>query len=589
MVNLKLAQFLRNVAAAYEIKNEKKYFFQILAYRRAADSIEHCSSEVKDFWDEGKLDEIPGVGESLEKYLGEFFKTGRVKHFKKVMKGIPSPVFDLLVIPNFGPKRAYKLVKKLRLEKSKDILKDLKEAIKKNKIAGLKGFGEKSQELIAKGIKAYGKSEAKLSRMVLPFADMLAREIVAYLRREPTIKRIDVLGSLRRRVSTVGDIDISIVTTDSKRAINHFISYPKKIRLIESGSVKASMVVSGGHQIDLMVQPEESYGSLLAHFTGSKHHNIALRELAQKKNMSISEHGIKKGRKTYKFETERKFYKFLKMGWIPPEIREDTGEVEAALKGKLPKLVDFADIKGDLHIHDNFDVETGLDLGKSSFEELLKEALKMGYEYIGFSDHSPSVSNHTDKQIYEILKRRTDKIEKIKSSNLHGEKIRVFNMLEVDILASSKLAVFDKALELLDGAIGAIHTGFAMSKKEMTKRILTALDHPKVKIFAHPTGRLLEGREGYELDWDKIFEFCLKKNKALEINAFPARLDLPDFLVREAVKNKVKMVINTDAHNIEGLGYMEYGVSVARRGWAEASDILNTLSYNDFEKWLRIQ
>lgn len=586
MTNLEIASIFRRVAASYKIKNEKKYLFQIMAYERAADAIEHASSDIKDLWDEGKLDEIPGVGKSLKKYLNELFKTGRVKHFEELTKKIPENVFTLLNLSTVGPKRAYKLVKSLNLEKSGDIMRDLRQAVKENKVAKVPGFGKKSQEQILESLEAYERQKL-CNRVNLFVADEIAGKVIRYMRKSSIIEKIDFLGSLRRRVATIGDIDIAVSSEKPKEAVRHFTNFSRTKRIIESGEVKATIITKNGYQLDLMVQPKESYGSLLVHFTGSKHHNIALREYAQKNKMSISEYGIKKGGKLYKFKDEKSFYKFLQMEWIPPELRENKGEIELALRYKLPKLIEEKDIKGDLHIHDNFDTETAYDLGLSSYETLINEAVRHNYSYIGFSAHSPSVRGHSDREMYTILKRRKKIIDKIKSSNFHSGNIRIFNLLEVDILANGSLSIPSKCLELLDGAICSIHSGFNQGRKKMTERVLNGLNHSKVKILGHPTGRIIGEREGYELDWDKIFDFCKKKNKVLEINSLPQRLDLPDFLVKEAVKRGVKMVINTDSHRVEQMRLMTYGVSVARRGWATCNNIINTLEYNKFSRWLK--
>ncbi|HSX40756.1 MAG TPA: PHP domain-containing protein, partial [Candidatus Saccharimonadales bacterium] len=396
------------------------------------------------------------------------------------------------------------------------------------------------------------------------------------------------LGSLRRRVSTIGDIDFGVTAKDPGKVIDYFLSYPYKERTIEKGPVSAAMLVSGGKQIDLITLPKNQWGSLLQHFTGSKNHNIHLRELALKKGMSLSERGIKikeKGKEILKeFDTEEKFYKALGMDWIAPEMREDNGEIELALKHDLPKLVELSDIKADFHIHSSYPLEPSHDMGKNSMDEMIIKAKSLGYSYIGFSEHNPSQSKHTSKQIYEFLSRRKEFIEKLRSKH---KGFGIVSLMETDILPNGSLALDDKALELLDGTIVSVHSVFSMDKKEMTKRVLQGLAHPKAKILAHPTGRLLNTRAGYELDFAQIFEFCKKESIAVEINAWPSRLDLPDSLVLQAVKLGVKMVIDTDAHASEQIDMMQYGVSVARRGWAKKSDILNYLSYNEFEQWLK--
>jgi DNA polymerase (family 10) len=422
----------------------------------------------------------------------------------------------------------------------------------------------------------------KTQRILLPQASALAEEILDWLRKSKVIVRADPLGSLRRQVSTVGDIDIAVATNSPKDAIKYFISYPKKKKVLEAGKTTASILLNGGQQVDLMVQPTSSYGALLQHLTGSKHHNIALRELALKKGFSLSEYGIKRKMKNgkwkmEKYDTEEKFYQSLGLDFIPPEMREDTGEIEAAQNHQLPQLLEEKEIKGDFHLHSNFPIEESHDPGTDSMEKMVKKAEELKYEYIGFSEHNPSLNNHSEKQIINLLKAKKIKIEQLNYSRTNKLLKRIYNGLEVDVRPDGKLALPGKALELLDYVIASIHSSFRMDSEEMTKRVLEGLAPKKVKILGHPTGRLLNKREGYELNWDKIFDFCLKNEKWLEINAWPARLDLPDSLVREAVKNGVKIIINTDAHSTEEMDLMPFGVSVARRGWAEKDDIVNAL------------
>lgn len=587
MTNHEIAQLLKDVAAAYSIKDEEKYRFQILAYQRAADTIDHLTVELQILYKRNELESVPGVGSSIKSHLEELFKTGKVKHFEDILKDTPKSVFVLMKVPNFGPKTSYKLVKAFSLENEKTVINDLEKIAKAGRIAKLEGFGEKSQEDILNTLVEYKKGKEKKSRMVLPYAGEIAERIVGYLREIPHTVTASPLGSLRRRASTVGDIDIAVATNKPKKVIEHFIAYPHKERVVEKGSTTASILVSGGKQVDLMTQPPQSFGSLLQHLTGSKNHNVHLREYALKKGLSLSEYGIKKRindkQKLIKYDTEEKFYNAVGIDWIPPEIREDKGEIELAAKHKLPNLVNLSEIKGDLHLHSNFPIEPSHDMGQNSMKEMIKKATGLGYEYLGFSEHNPSVSQHANDDVYSILSKKKYKIEQLNSGN---KSIHIFNLLEVDILVNGKLAIDNKSVELLDAMIVSIHSVFSMNAKEMTKRVISGLSHPKAKVLAHPTGRILNVRPGYELIWDDIFDFCLKNNKALEINASPTRLDLPDTLVKEAVKHGVKIVINTDSHAASQMKLMEYGVSVARRGWAQSDDILNTLGYNKFREWI---
>jgi DNA polymerase (family 10) len=586
MTNLETAELLRRVAAAYQILGENR--FKIIAYERAATSIEHLTSELKDYWDDKKLDEVPGVGAAIAGHLDELFRTGHVKHFDQVLGKLPSAIYPLLLVPGIGPKKAYKLVKELHLKSEKTVVADIEKAVKAGKIAPIEGFGQKSQEVILTNVQTYKKGQIKENRMALPIADGIAQHIMAHLTKIAAVKRVDALGSLRRQVSTIGDIDLAVATIKPKEVIAHFLTYPHQ-EIIEQGPTGASLRLHNGRQVDLRVQKPDLYGAMLQYFTGGKNHNIALRSWALKKGLSLNEYGIKhvKSGKIEAYATEESFYRALGLSYIPPELREDKGEIAAALRqaqGKpdgLPHLVELSDIKGDLHIHTDYNLEPSHDLGANSFGEMLKKAESLSYEYIGISDHNPSIGNHSEKQIVEIMKRRKSDYEHKYSSRIH-----YLLMCEVDILPDGKLALPEKAFEYVDGIIVSVHSAFTQDTKTVTKRIITALEsHPKVRILGHPTGRLLTKREGVNADWAQVFDVCKKYDIALEINAYPDRLDLPDTLVFDAVKKGLKFTIDTDAHAVEHMDLMKYGVSVARRGWATKHDILNTLGYNEFKKW----
>jgi len=588
MTNLEIAELLRRVAAAYEILGENR--FRIIAYERAADSIEHLTSELKDYWDDKKLQEIPGVGEQLARHLDELFRTGHSKHFDSVMAKLPSAVFPLLLIPGIGPKKAYKLVTQLKLKSEKTVTDDLERAAKAHKIAPIEGFGEKSEELILTNIGIYRKGQIKENRMVLPIADGIASDLIAFLKKLPSAERVDALGSLRRQVSTIGDIDIAVATIKPKEIIARFLTYPHQ-EIIEEGPTGASLRLHNGRQVDLRVAKPELYGAMLQYFTGGKNHNIALRSYALSRGLSLSEYGIKhvSSGKVYSYASEEAFYKAIGLGYIPPELREDKGEIDAARKGTLPHLVDLSDIKGDLHVHTDYNLEPSHDLGADPFSDYLDKAAALGYEYIGISDHNPSLSTHSEKQIVEIMKRRKEYYEHKYSSweKRSHKRVHYILMCEVDILPDGKLALPDAAFEFVDGVIASLHSSFTQNRKTVTQRILRSLAyHPKVRIFGHPTARLLDSREGVDADWPEIFSVCKTNDIALEINASPSRLDLPDVLVYDAVKEKLKFCIDTDAHAVDGMDVMKYGVSVARRGWATKHDILNCLGYNELKTWL---
>lgn len=559
MTNPQIAELLRNVASAYQYKDQNKYKFQVIAYNRAADSIEHSTSELKDLWDDGKLDDVPGIGPSIMKHLDEVFKTGKSTHFEELMKEIPQEAFRLMALPKVGLKTAMKYMAEL----------------------------PKSQ--IEAKLKEADKIINKVKRHLLPYAENIAFEVIEWLKKCKSIEKIDTLGSLRRKVATVGDIDIAVSTKNPEEIMKRFVEYPKKISVIEQGEHTASLQLPGNVQVDILVMEPERYGSALQHFTGSKFHNIALREHAKKMGYSLNEYGaqdIKDAKsKRLSFDNEKDFYKFLKLDYVEPELREDTGEIEASLSHKLPNLVELKDIKGDLQIHSSFDIETSHDVGANSMEEIVEKAISLNYEYVAFTEHNPSKKGHNEKQSEELLKKKQEVVEQL---NYSCEKrgFKVFNSLEIDINKDGSLPISVKGLETLDFALVSIHSVFDLSRDEMTKRVLNALSYPKVKIFAHPTARKINEREGVELDWPKIFDFCLKNDKWIEINSDPMRLDLPDILVRDAVKQGVKLTLGTDTHSLEMMDNMQYGVYVARRGWAESKDIVNSRSLKDMQKMI---
>ena len=587
MTNSEISKLLSQMASSYTIINEAKYHFQIIAYQKAANIIANSTTEVSDLARENKLQNLPGVGSSIQQYLTELIATGHVKHFEKVMKEVPTTLFPLLEIPSFGPKKAYSLVSHFNLKNKKTVIEDIQRLAEKGEIAALDGFGEKSQLDILRAIKEYRSGVNKTSRMTLPFAEELAEKIIAYMRSCPDVDEIYPLGSLRRKKETIGDIDIAASSTKPNRVLQYFIKYPFIERIIENGDTSSSILISGGRHVDLMVQPPNAFGSLLQHFTGSKEHNVHLREFSLKKGLSLSEYGIRENvdpEKLREYDNEESFYKALGLTWIPPEIREDTGEIELAEKDELPSLVELSEIKGDLHLHTSYPIEPSHDMGVDSMQKMIDKALELNYEYLGFSEHNPSKSKHSNKQVHKILLQRSKFIDQLR---MHNKSIRIISLLETDILPNGSLAIDDEALSLLDATLVSVHSVFNMTRLDMTKRVLKGLSHKKAKILSHPTGRLINERIGYDLDWKEIFAFCKSENKALEINASPSRLDLKDSLVRIAIEAGVRLFINTDSHAVDQMNLMRYGISVARRGWATKDDILNTWEYNNLSKWFR--
>ncbi|OGE14956.1 hypothetical protein A3F00_04115 [Candidatus Daviesbacteria bacterium RIFCSPHIGHO2_12_FULL_37_11] len=583
--NADISKLLREIAAAYSIKKSGNVF-EIRAYENAADSIEHLTSEAKDLWVEGKLDEIPGLGKSLRAYLGEFFKTGKIKHFEVVKKGIPGIVFELLDVPGVGPKTAQEIAK-LGVRSFDGLVSQIKsgELVKK-------GFSGKIAEKILGGLEELGEREG---RMLLPYATAQADRILQYLKKCLYVIDAHPLGSLRRQVATVGDLDFSASSKSPEKVVNYFCKMPGIDRIVEKGESSATVILQSGLQLDLLVGSPETYGALLQHFTGSKAHNIKLRTLAEKKGLSLSEHGVRKlengkliidNGELIETKTEEAFYKILGMDTPPPEIRENTGEIEVALKHDLPNLIKLEVIKGDLHTHSNYPFPNpshgpGADL----IEEIVKKAQELKYEFIGISDHAPGHGKLSKAEMIKAIEKRTNVIQLIKKKT---KSIRVLNGLEIDILPDGSLSVPNEALTSLDYCIAGIHSDHRGGKEVITRRLLNALSNPNVDIISHPTNRLLNERDSSEADWETIFKFAAINNKILEIDSYPNRLDLRDDLVRLALGFGVRFVIDSDAHAIEQMDNMPFGVSVARRGWTEKKDIVNTWGWTKFAKWFKM-
>ncbi len=602
--NQYISEILRSIAAVYLLKNENR--FRIIAYEKAADTVEHLSRNLHDVWREGRSPKLPGIGPAISAHLHELFETGKSPYFEEVLGSIPSTVFVLMKVPGIGPKKAFKLVQTLRLFSNDTIIEDLKKAAEAGQIATIESFGSKSEQDILASLGHYQKSKGSANRLPMAIAFSEALKLTTYLKECKAIKRVDALGSLRRMVSTIGDVDIAVVMDDKdgEEVIKHFIGYPDKLSIDNAGTNKASIIVPPNLRVDLRIQNKQSYGSMLQYFTGSKAHNIKLREFALKKGYSLSEWGIKKitndevritnenaknkaDEYSLKFDNEKDFYEFLGLQYVPPEIREGTNEVELAAKHQLPTLVEVKDIKGDFHIHSSYtDMPSSHDYGINSYEEIVNQAISCNYEYVGFADHNPKISDTTEEEIVAYMKARKQHIDQLfRSKNMPN--FKYFIGLECDIQPSGELALPDSAFEYVDYLVVSIHSSFQQDINTMTERVLKALSKPKVKIFGHPTGRLIGKRDGYELHWDKIFNFVSEKNIALEINSTPQRLDLPEILVREGKDRGVKFFINTDAHATVQMENMFYGVSVARRGWLEKEHVINTMSLKEMEEWIK--
>jgi DNA polymerase (family 10) len=586
--NKDLAHLLRSVAAAYILTGANR--FRIIAYEKAADAIEHLNQEVFDIWEnkgvEG-LGDIEGMGPTISQHLNEYFTKAEGSYLEKQLASIPAPVYELMRAPGIGPKKAFRIAKEFNLTDKNTVFDDVKKLAAEHKIAVMEGFGEKSEADIVKAIDTHLGRQNQEERMALPEGFSLAQDVIEYMQEVKEVEHIEALGSMRRMVSTIGDIDLAVIAKEHtyEKILAHFVSYPQMNTVEAHGANKAAIITKNGKRIDLRIVDRERYGAMLQYFTGSKAHNIKLREFALKKGLSLNEFGIKhvKTGEVTSFEKEEDFYAYLKLPYIVPELREGTDEVRRAADKKLPDLVELKDIKGEFHIHSSFPIEPSHDLGAHSFEEMIEEAKALNYEYLGFSEHNPSVSKHTDEEIITLVKKKQEALQDLQKKH---KDILLFNSLEVDILPDGKLAIPEAAAEYLDLAVVSIHSAFTQNRATMTKRILRAFSFPKVKIFGHPTARLINKREEIDADWDAIFKEAAKRNIALEVNAYPNRLDLPDAMVRQAISYGCKIVIDTDSHNKDDMPLIFFGVSVARRGWAEKKDVINALNKSYIASWL---
>lgn len=559
MISIKIAKIFEDIADMLEIKGENP--FRIRAYRKAARNIRTLPSELEKFADEGKLEQIPGIGEGIKEKIYEILDTGRLQFYEKLKNDIPPSLVKLLSIPGIGPKLAKRFYDELNI---KDI-EQLEKMAKEHRLAELEGIKEKTERNILKGIEMLKRG---LERMTLGVALPLANEILDQLNNLPEVKRINTAGSIRRRKETIGDIDILTISSDSKKVMDTFINLPQVERVLVSGETKSSVITFDGIHVDLRVVKPESYGSALAYFTGSKAHNIRIREIAMKEGLKINEYGVfdEKANKKIAGESEEDIYQVLDLPFIVPELREDRGEIEAARNNNLPDLVNLSQIKGDLHVH------TVWSDGENSIEEMVKAAKERGYKYLAICDHSKSLRIAGGLSEDQLIKQ----IEEIKELNYKYKNFTILAGSEVDIKADGSLDYTDELLEKLDIVVAAVHTRFSMPGHEMTKRIIKALQNPYVNILAHPTGRLMGVRDPYELDLDEILKVAKKSKVALEINSFPERLDLNDIDSKRAKEYDVMISINTDSHITNQLDYMTLGVSVARRGWLEPKNIINT-------------
>ncbi|MBI4358618.1 MAG: DNA polymerase/3'-5' exonuclease PolX [Candidatus Omnitrophica bacterium] len=572
MDNKAIAEVLEEIGELLEIKGDNP--FKIRAYHNAARILEGMSRDAQELVEKGTLRQIKGIGEALAEKITELVQTGKCKHHLELKKSLPKGILDLLEIPGLGPKRAKVLYEKLKIKS----VSDLEKACQRNKLAELDGFGEKSQSKILEGIKHHKKTEGYF---LISQATEEGGQFVRYLKKLRDVIRIEVAGSLRRHKEIVHDIDI-LVSSKRPHSINEaFTRYSEVDQVLAKGETKSSVILKSGIQVDLRTITDQEFPYALYYFTGSKEHNVAVRTIAKRTGFKISEYGIFKGKRFISCKDEADIFKVFGLHYIPPELRENTGEIEAARVGAyghtpLPKLVEEKDIKGVFHVHSTYSD------GVASLEEMIRRSEELGYEYVGISDHSKTAvyANGLSEERLKKQHKELDQLEK------RFKKIRIFRGIESDILQDGSLDYSDKILDTFDFVIGSIHSRFQMPEREMTKRICRAMEHPRMSILGHPTGRLLLGRVGYAIDYDAVFETAKKNGVAIELNANPHRLDLDWRVCRKAKAQDVRLCINPDAHSVEGLSDVPYGVGIARKGWLERRNILNTMSVSEMEKFL---
>lgn len=564
MLNQIIAKIFRQIAMILEIKGENT--FRIRAYEKAAQNIEGIAN-LEDIVNENKLTQIPGIGSDLSKKIIEFVMKGKIEAYEELKKSIPEGLLNLLDIPSVGPKTAKLLYEQLNIKS----LSDLEEAIQKGKLKGIFGIKEKTILNILKGIEIVKRGR---ERLTLAEAAFVADEFIDSLKKLPEVNNIASAGSLRRQKETVRDIDILVTSKTPKKIMDTFVKLPSVREVLAKGETKASIRTESDIQVDCRIVEEKSFGAALLYFTGSKEFNIKLRQIAIKKGMKLNEYGLfsSEGGCSARLtarqgKNEEGIFKALGLSYIEPELREDTGEIELALKSELPRLLKLKDILGDLHLHSIWSD------GYNSISELASAAKNLGYSYIAVTDHSQSLKVARGLSIAGLKKQRKE-IEKI-NNTLKG--IRVLLGTEADIDSGGNIDYPNSVLKEFEIVIAAIHSGFKQPKEQLTKRIIKACLNKYVHIIAHPTGLLWGTRQAYDIDFEQILKAAAETNTHLEINSFPQRLDLNSQNCRLAKERGIKLAINTDSHRTEQLSAMKYGVAVARRGWLTKEDVINTL------------
>jgi len=568
--NVDLARVLGEIADLLEIESGNP--FRVRAYRTAARTIEALGEPASAIAarDPAALAELPGIGKDLAGKIVEILTTGDLALRRELVTKVPATLVTMMRVDGVGPKRAKLLYDELGLT----TLHDVEAAARDGKLHSVRGIGEVLEKRILQGCAA---ERARASRFRLAEADAHARPLVAYLKAAPEVAAIDVAGSLRRRRETIGDIDVLVASTEAAAVARHFVSYPEVTKVLAHGETKCSVTLRSGMQVDLRIVAPDSYGAALHYFTGSKAHNIAIRTLGVKRDLKISEYGVFRGERRIGGRTEEEVFRAVGLPWIPPELREDRGEIDAAREGRLPRLVELGDLRGDLHMH------TDATDGKSTLREMVEACAARGYGYLAITDHTQALrmTGGMDRKGY--LKQR----RLIEAVRREFPGITILQGAEVDILADGRLDLDEDTLAELDVVIAAVHSKFGMTEAAMTERVLSALAHPRVNVLAHPTGRLLGEREPYAIDMAKIVRAARERRVLLEINAQPERLDLSDTLVRMARDSGARLVIDTDAHRASELELIRYGVDQARRGWCTAKDIANTRPLDELREMLR--
>lgn len=566
--NVKIAAAFDEIADLLEIEQANP--FRIRAYRNAARTVRDLSADIADMVKRGDdLTELPGIGTDLAGKIADLVRHGTTDILKKLRRDVPHGLVELLTLPGLGPKR----VKALHDELDIGSVRQLHRALKDGRIERLPGFGEKIRKNLLESIEA---RQAVPERLKLSLAAAYAEELIGYLQGSPDVAEAVAAGSLRRFRETVGDLDILAISARPAAAIAYFIRFPDVAKVLAKGKTRATVVLKSHLQVDLRVVGRDSFGSALHYLTGSKAHNIAIRARAAARGLKLNEYGVFRGSRQVAGDTEESVFRAVRLPFIAPELRENRGEIEVALRGKLPKLMELDDLRGDLHAH-----TTATD-GRNSLPEMVEAARKLGFEYVAVTEHSRRIAMAHGLNESRLLKQ----IQAIERLNARKPGIAILKGIEVDILEDGRLDLPDRALARLDLVIGAVHSRFDLSREKQTERIMRAMDRPNFSILAHPSGRLIPEREPYDVDMNRIIRHARERGCFLELNAHPERLDLTDVYCQAAKDEGVLISINSDAHSTVEFANLRFGVGQARRGWLEKENVLNTRPLGKLRKLL---